>query len=211
MALRLGLPLRDMEMVQFHPTGLLAGPRHAHDRHGAGGGPARRRRTPPQRRAASASWPSSTRSASGPRAISSRAASTRRCAPAAPRPHGGVYIKMGHLGPDKVRQAVQGHGGALRRLRLRSRRRPGRGGADGALLHGRAGLRGRYVHRAARPVRGRRGCRRRARRQPAGRQRRRQLHGLRRHRRRDDGRLDRGQSRASRPGRGRARRRDGPR
>src|SRR5678815_1847259 len=26
MALRFGLPLRDMEMVQFHPTGLLAGP-----------------------------------------------------------------------------------------------------------------------------------------------------------------------------------------
>src|SRR4029434_7959488 len=26
MALHLGLPLRDMEMVQFHPTGLLAGP-----------------------------------------------------------------------------------------------------------------------------------------------------------------------------------------
>src|SRR3546814_20623874 len=26
MALRLGLPLRDMELVQFHPTGLLAGP-----------------------------------------------------------------------------------------------------------------------------------------------------------------------------------------
>ncbi|WP_412071541.1 L-aspartate oxidase [Roseobacter sp.] len=26
MALRVGLPLRDMEMVQFHPTGLLAGP-----------------------------------------------------------------------------------------------------------------------------------------------------------------------------------------
>src|SRR5205085_6470302 len=25
MALRVGLPLRDMEMVQFHPTGLLAG------------------------------------------------------------------------------------------------------------------------------------------------------------------------------------------
>lgn len=25
MALRRGLPLRDMEMVQFHPTGLLAG------------------------------------------------------------------------------------------------------------------------------------------------------------------------------------------
>ena len=26
MALRAGLPLRDIEMVQFHPTGLLAGP-----------------------------------------------------------------------------------------------------------------------------------------------------------------------------------------
>ncbi len=43
MALRAGLPLRDMEMVQFHPTGLLAGPAHAHDRHGARGGAARRR------------------------------------------------------------------------------------------------------------------------------------------------------------------------
>jgi fumarate reductase flavoprotein subunit len=29
MALRAGLPLRDMEMVQFHPTGLLAGPARA--------------------------------------------------------------------------------------------------------------------------------------------------------------------------------------
>ena len=28
MALRAGLPVRDMEMVQFHPTGLLAGPHH---------------------------------------------------------------------------------------------------------------------------------------------------------------------------------------
>ena len=26
MALRAGLTLRDMEMVQFHPTGLIAGP-----------------------------------------------------------------------------------------------------------------------------------------------------------------------------------------
>ncbi len=50
MALRLGLPLRDMEMVQFHPTGLLAGPRHPHDRHGAGRGLARLRRASAQRR-----------------------------------------------------------------------------------------------------------------------------------------------------------------
>src|SRR6266513_2434067 len=37
MALRAGLPLRDMEMVQFHPTAARR-PRHAHDRHCAGGG-----------------------------------------------------------------------------------------------------------------------------------------------------------------------------
>ena len=43
MALRVGLPLRDMEMVQFHPTGLLAGD-HPHDRHRAGRRPARRGR-----------------------------------------------------------------------------------------------------------------------------------------------------------------------
>ncbi len=55
MALRAGLPLRDMEMVQFHPTGPARRPRHAHDRHGAGGGPARRRRLSARRRPASAS------------------------------------------------------------------------------------------------------------------------------------------------------------
>ncbi len=50
MALRLGLPLRDMEMVQFHPHRTAGGPRHAHDRHGAGGRPARLGRPPAQRR-----------------------------------------------------------------------------------------------------------------------------------------------------------------
>ena len=55
MALRAGLTLRDMEMVQFHPTGLLAGAGHAHDRHRARGGPARRGRLSAERRAASAS------------------------------------------------------------------------------------------------------------------------------------------------------------
>ena len=43
--------------------------------------------------------------------------------------------------PSRARagaQGVQGHGRALRRLRLRPGRRPGRGGADGALFHGRA-------------------------------------------------------------------------
>ena len=56
-----GLPLRDMEMVQFHPTGPARRPRHAHDRHRAGGGPARRRRASAQRRACSASWATTTR------------------------------------------------------------------------------------------------------------------------------------------------------
>jgi len=51
MALRFGLPLRDMEMVQFHPTGVLAG-----------------RNTP----------------------------------------EGGLYISMGHLGPDNVRRQFKG-------------------------------------------------------------------------------------------------------
>ena len=58
-------------------------------------------------------------------------------------PNGGVYISMAHLGPDKVRAPVQGHGGALRRLRLRSRRRPRRGRAHRALHDGRRGIRGR--------------------------------------------------------------------
>ena len=209
MALRLGLPLRDMEMVQFHPTGLLAGPDTRmtgtvleEGLRGAGGhllnGSGERfmeQRDPRAERAT--------------RDFVSRCMYEEmragRTTPARRPPHQDE--------PPRARQGaprVQGHGGALRRLRLRSGRRAGRGGADGALLHGRADLRGRYLHRAARPVRGGRGCRRRARRQPARRQRGGQLHGLRRHRRRDDGRLDRGQWRASGPGRGRARRRAGP-
>ena len=194
MALRLGLPLRDMEMVQFHPTGLLAGPDTRmtgtvleEGLRGAGGhllNGAQRAlhgRLRPQ-------------AASGPRAIIvSRAIyAEMRAGRTTPQRR-----RLHQDGPSRARegrQAVQGHGGALRRLRLRPGRRPGRGGADRALLHGRAGVRGRHLDRAARPVRGRRGCRRRARRQPARRQRRRQLHRVRRHRRRDDGRLDRGQS-----------------
>ena len=96
-------------------------------------------------------------------------------------PNGGVY----HLdGPSRRRQRaarVQGHGRALRRLRLRSRGRQGRGRADRALHDGRR----RSSTPIARPtmprsLRGRRGHRRRARRQPARRQRRRQLDRVRR-------------------------------
>ena len=50
MALRAGLTLRDMEMVQFHPTGLLAGPDTRMDRHGTRRGAARSRRLSAERR-----------------------------------------------------------------------------------------------------------------------------------------------------------------
>jgi fumarate reductase flavoprotein subunit len=107
MALRLGLALRDMEMVQFHPTGLLAG---AETRmtgtvleeglRGAGGyllngdgyrfmidcDPAAERAT---------------------RDLVSRAiyAEMRR---GATTPNGGVHLQMAHLGPEKVAQQFKG-------------------------------------------------------------------------------------------------------
>ena len=105
-------------------------------------------------------------------------------------PNGGVFIQMGHLGPERVRKRVQGHGGALRRLRLRPRRRQGRGHSDRALHDGRRRVCARLHHRDAAALCGRRGYRRRARRQPARRQRRRQLDRLRRHRRRCHGGAD---------------------
>lgn len=107
MALRLGLPLRDMEMVQFHPTGLLAG---AETRmtgtvleeglRGAGGhllngeghrfmidcDPAAERAT---------------------RDVVSRAiyAQMRQ---GATTPNGGVHLQMAHLGPEKVAKQFKG-------------------------------------------------------------------------------------------------------
>ena len=138
MALRLGLPLRDMEMVQFHPTGLLAGPDTRmtgtvleEGLRGAGGHLL-------NGAAASASWRALRPQARAGHARFRLARHLRGDARrAAPRRNGGVYIKMGASRAREGRQAVQGHGGALRRLRLRSGRRPRRGGADGALLHGR--------------------------------------------------------------------------
>ena len=159
--------------------------RHAHDRHGARGGPARLGRLSARRRAASASCSTTTRAASARRATSSAARIVRpRCARATPRPNGGVYIAMGHLGPDNVRARVQGHGRALRRLRLRSRRRPVEVVPTAHYMMGGVVFDADCTTRAAAALRRRRGHRRRARRQPARRQRRRQLHRVRRHRRR---------------------------
>jgi fumarate reductase flavoprotein subunit len=107
MALRAGLALRDMEMVQFHPTGLLAG---AHTRmtgtvleeglRGAGGYllDGRRERfmhnyDPHGERAT--------------RDIVSRAI-FREMRAGRTTPHGGVYLQMHHLGPDQVRRKFRG-------------------------------------------------------------------------------------------------------
>jgi len=107
MALRFGLPLRDMEMVQFHPTGLLAGP---HTRmtgtvleeglRGAGGylldGDGNRfmRRYDARDERATRDIVS--------RAIFSEMRAGRTT------PNGGVWLAMSHLGPDNVRRQFKG-------------------------------------------------------------------------------------------------------
>jgi fumarate reductase flavoprotein subunit len=107
MALRAGLPLRDMEMVQFHPTGLLAGP---HTRmtgtvleeglRGAGGhlltGAGERFMLGYDPRAERAT-----------RDVVSRAMFAEMRA-GRTTPHGGLYISMAHLGPQNVRREFKG-------------------------------------------------------------------------------------------------------
>src|SRR5215467_2557693 len=107
MALRMGLPLRDMEMVQFHPTGLLAGPDTRmtgtvleEGLRGAGGhliNGAHERfmgRYDAQRERATRDVVS--------RAIYAEMRAGRTT------PHGGVYLQMGHLGPAKVAKEFKG-------------------------------------------------------------------------------------------------------
>ena len=107
MALRAGLPLRDMEMVQFHPTGLLAGTGTRmtgtvieEGLRGAGGyllnGAKERFMT--------------NYDAKGERAtrdvVSRGIYSEMRAGRTSP--NGGVYIAMAHLGPAKVKQQFKG-------------------------------------------------------------------------------------------------------
>ena len=107
MALRAGLTLRDMEMVQFHPTGLLAGPGTRmtgtvleEGLRGSGGyllNGARERfmsRYDPKGERATRDIVS--------RAIYSEMRAGRVT------PHGGVYIAMAHLGPENVRREFKG-------------------------------------------------------------------------------------------------------
>lgn len=107
MALRAGLPLRDMEMVQFHPTGLLAGPDTRmtgtvleEGLRGAGGylldGCMRRFMAdydPKLERAT--------------RDIVSRAIYAEMKA-GRTTPNGGVFIQMSHLGPATVAKKFKG-------------------------------------------------------------------------------------------------------
>jgi fumarate reductase flavoprotein subunit len=107
MALRAGLALRDMEMVQFHPTGLLAG---THTRmtgtvleeglRGAGGyllNGAGERFMP-------AYDPKAERAT---RDFVSRAMFTEM-RKGNTTPNGGLWISMGHLGPEKVARQFKG-------------------------------------------------------------------------------------------------------
>jgi fumarate reductase flavoprotein subunit len=107
MALRAGLTLRDMEMVQFHPTGLLAG---EHTRmtgtvleeglRGAGGhlldggGERFMQKYDPRGERAT-------------RDIVSRAIFAEMRA-GRTSPNGGVWLAMAHLGPDSVRRQFKG-------------------------------------------------------------------------------------------------------
>ena len=107
MALRAGLPLRDIEMVQFHPTGLLAGEGTRmtgtvleEGLRGSGGyltDSAGKRFM----------FDYDPRGERATRDIVSRSIMDRiRKGHASP--HGGVYIEMGHLGPERVRREFKG-------------------------------------------------------------------------------------------------------
>ncbi|MFY8183571.1 MAG: L-aspartate oxidase [Polynucleobacter sp.] len=107
MALRAGLVLRDMEMVQFHPTGLLAGPDTRmtgtvleEGLRGAGGyllnGNKER-----------FMGNYDARNERATRDIVSRSINSEIRAGRA-TPNGGVYIQMSHLGPDTVRKLFKG-------------------------------------------------------------------------------------------------------
>ena len=107
MALRYGLALRDMEMVQFHPTGLLGGPDTRmtgtvleEGLRGAGGhllnGAGERFMLNVDPRGERAT-----------RDVVSRGIYAKMRAGRV-GPMGGVYIAMGHLGPDMVRRKFPG-------------------------------------------------------------------------------------------------------
>jgi fumarate reductase flavoprotein subunit len=107
MALRAGLPLRDIEMVQFHPTGLLAGEGMRmtgtvleEGLRGSGG-----YLTDSENKRFMFDYDE--RGERATRDIVSRSIMDRIRKGFA-SPHGGVYIEMGHLGPERVRREFKG-------------------------------------------------------------------------------------------------------
>jgi fumarate reductase flavoprotein subunit len=107
MALRAGLPLRDMEMVQFHPTGLLAGPDTRmtgtvleEGLRGSGG----HLLNSAMHRFMGDYDPKLERAT---RDVVSRAIHAEMKA-GRTTPNGGVYIKMSHLGPERVAKEFKG-------------------------------------------------------------------------------------------------------
>jgi len=107
MALRVGLTLRDMEMVQFHPTGLLAGPGTRmtgtvleEGLRGSGG-----HLLNGSKQRFMQGYDSKGERAT--RDIVSRAILTEM-REGRTTPNGGVYISMGHLGPERVRKEFKG-------------------------------------------------------------------------------------------------------
>jgi fumarate reductase flavoprotein subunit len=107
MALRAGLPLRDMEMVQFHPTGLLAGPGTRmtgtvleEGLRGSGGYLV-------DATGSRFMFEYDPRGERATRDIVSRAVMDR-IRKGHTSPNGGVWISMGHLGPENVRRQFKG-------------------------------------------------------------------------------------------------------
>ena len=107
MALRLGMRLRDMEMVQFHPTGLLAGPQTRmtgtvleEGLRGSGG----HLLNGAKERFMAAYDPALERAT---RDVVSRSIYAEMKA-GRTTPNGGVYITMAHLGPEKVAKQFKG-------------------------------------------------------------------------------------------------------
>ncbi len=107
MALRLGPPFLDLGMVQFHPTGLLAGPDTRmtgtvleEGLRGSGG----YLLNGSQERFMGSYDPKLERAT---RDVVSRAIYAEMRA-GRTTPNGGVYIKMGHLGPDNVKKQFKG-------------------------------------------------------------------------------------------------------
>jgi fumarate reductase flavoprotein subunit len=107
MALRVGLPLRDMEMVQFHPTGLLAGDHTKmtgtvleEGLRGAGG----RLLNGAEKRFM---FDYDELGERATRDLVSRAIYSEMRKNNSSK-NGGVYISMGHLGPDNVRRKFKG-------------------------------------------------------------------------------------------------------